>query len=685
MVVTTERDGPTGLVIVDNPPVNALSRDVREGLIKAIETLDRDDTIDVIAIACAGRTFIAGADIREFAEPPQPPLLPAVVAAIEGAATPVVAAIHGTALGGGLEIALAAHARVAMPGAKVGLPETSLGVIPGAGGTQRAPRLIGIKAAIDLVLSARPVSAEAALKSGLIDRIMKGTPFAVARAAAEAMRTGELPARRTGALPPPEAQSEAIAAKRAELAERPGTLAARAALDAIAGATRPIAEGEAQERELFETCRQSDERAALVHVFFAERAAPKIPEVSENQPRPMNTVGVVGGGTMGSGIAAAALIGGHDVLMVERDEAGAIRGRDAVNGILDGAVRRSRLAPEARAARRFEAGTDMATLSEADIIIEAAFEDMGVKKDIFARLDRVARPGAVLATNTSYLDVDEIARATSRPQDVIGLHFFSPAYVMRLLEVVIGAQTAADTVATAFAFGKGLGKVAVPSGVADGFIGNRIFLAYRRSADIMMEDGASPYAIDRALVNWGFPMGPYQAGDFAGQDIAWATRKRRAATRDPSERTVRIPDLICERGWFGRKSGRGFYLYPEGAATGEPDEAVLAIVDDERRRKGIAPRNFTEDEIVRRVLCTMVNEGARAVDDGTARRPSDVDAVMVNGYGFPRFRGGPMKAADIAGLPEILADLERFAADDPVAYTHSSLIEERVRWGTSLV
>jgi 3-hydroxyacyl-CoA dehydrogenase len=376
---------------------------------------------------------------------------------------------------------------------------------------------------------------------------------------------------------------------------------------------------------------------------------------------------------------------GYDVLMVERDEAGAVRGRDTVAGILDGAQRRGRLSEAERAARRFETGTDFEVLSAADLVVEAAFEDMGVKKEIFARLDRTTRAGAVLATNTSYLDVDEIARATSRPEDVVGLHFFSPAYVMRLLEVVVGERTAADVVATAFTFGKALGKVCVPAGVADGFIGNRIFIAYRRSADVMMEDGASPYAIDRALVNWGFPMGPYQAGDFAGQDIGWATRKRRAATRDPAERYVRIPDLVCERGWFGRKTGRGFYRYDENSKSGEPDDEILALVAEERARKGITPRDFTEEEIVRRILCTMINEGARAVDDGTARRPADVDVVMVNGYGFPRFRGGPMKAADLTGLPQILEDLRGFAADDPTAYAPARLIEERVKSGRSLV
>ncbi|MBJ3777478.1 3-hydroxyacyl-CoA dehydrogenase NAD-binding domain-containing protein [Acuticoccus mangrovi] len=685
MVVTTERHGKTGLIVVDNPPVNALSQAVRSGILEAVQTLDADPEIDVIALLAEGRTFIAGADIREFSAPPSEPLLPAVAAAIVGSATPVVCVIHGTALGGGFEMALASHARVALAGAKVGLPETTLGIIPGAGGTQRAPRLAGIVATADLVISGKPISAGEALKKGLVDRVVEGTPREAALAAAEAVRDGSLATRRTDALPPAEPAPDEIAGWRAELAARPGTFALEQAVSALEASSGPIEDGLATERLLFETCRASPERAARVHIFFAEREASKVPELKRAEPRPIARVGVIGGGTMGAGIAAACLLSGYDVTMVERDDEGAARGRATVEGVLDGSVKRGRLSADKRANMAFSAGSDFADLADCDLVIEAAFEDMAVKKELFGRLGEVARADAVLATNTSYLDVDEIAAASGRAGDVVGLHFFSPAYVMKLLEVVVGEKTAPDVVATAFTVAKRLGKIAVWSGVGDGFIGNRIFLAYRRTADIMMEDGASPYDIDRALVAWGLPMGPYQAADFAGQDIGWATRKRRAATRDPNERYVAIADKVCERGWFGRKTGRGFYLYPEGAKSGVPDPEVLALIEEERRAKGIVPRNFTDEEIVNRILCTMVNEGARAVDAGVARQASDVDVVMVNGYGFPRFRGGPMKAADIAGLPGILDDLKRFAADDATAFAPARLIEECVAAGRPLV
>lgn len=685
MVVSTEKDGTTGLVIVDNAPVNALSAAVRQGLMDAVTCLDDDPDVDVIAVIANGRTFIAGADIREFDKPPADPLLPALLKRVEGCETPIIAVIHGTTLGGGLETALACHARIALPGTKVGLPEINLGLFPGAGGTQRTPRLIGIKPTLDLVLSGKPIGADEALSLGLIDKIAGGEPRQVALAAADEVRSGALATRRTGALDPAAPDPSAIDAAKARFGEKPGGFAARQAIAAVDASSGPFEDGMAEERRLFETCRTSPERAALVHVFFAERAAPKVPAMDEASPRPVNRIGIIGGGTMGSGIAVAALLAGYRVQMVERDADGAARGAATVEKALDGAQKRGRLSEEKRAALSFDAGADMGALSSADLIIEAAFEDMAVKQDLFRTLDQVAKDGAVLATNTSYLDVNEIAAATSRPDDVVGLHFFSPAYIMKLLEVVVADKTAPDVVATAFAVAKRLGKIGVWAGVADGFIGNRIFTAYRRTADIMMEDGASPYDIDRALVAWGFPMGPYATGDLAGQDIGWAARKRRAPTRDPNERYVRIADLICENGWFGRKTGRGFYRYEEGARTGTPDEEVLALIQKERADKGIKARPFSDEEIVRRVIATMVNEGARACEEAIARQPSDIDVVLVNGYGFPRFRGGPMKAADLMGLQTLLTDLNRFAKDDATAFTPSRLIEKAVADGRSLV
>jgi 3-hydroxyacyl-CoA dehydrogenase len=683
MAVSIERAGRVALVTVDNPPVNALSQEVRAGLLEAFRTLAAEPA-EAVAILATGRTFIAGADIREFSGPRLDPPLPEVLSAIEALPVPVVAVLHGTALGGGFEVALAAHARVALPGTRVGLPEINLGIFPGAGGTQRTPRLAGVVTAVDLILSGRHVPAEEALDLGLVDRIMQGTPREVALAAADAALAGTLPVRRTSSLPAPEPSPDLIATRRKALEGKPGSFAALRALDAIEAASGPFDAGMAQERALFEACRASPERSALVHIFFAEREAPKVETGAE--PRPVEQIGVIGGGTMGSGISAAALLSGYAVTIVERDAAAAERGRKAVAAVLDGAEKRGRLTAEARAGMVFRTSTDYADLALADLVIEAAFEDMDVKRDIFRRLDAVAKPGAVLATNTSYLDVDAIAAVTERPGDVVGLHFFSPAYIMKLVEVVIAAETAPEVTATAFAVAKRLGKIAVPSGNADGFIGNRIFTAYRRTADILMEDGASPYAIDAALRAWGLPMGPYEAGDLAGQDIGWAARKRRAPTRDPAERYVRIPDLVCERGWFGRKTGRGFYRYPEGAKTGEPDDEVLALVAAERERRGISPRDFAPEEIVRRVLLTMVNEGARALEAGIARRASDIDVVLVNGYGFPRFRGGPMKAAEgIGDAAAVLDALSALAREDPVAFRPSGWIEAMAGKGLTLL
>ena len=423
--------------------------------------------------------------------------------------------------------------------------------------------------------------------------------------------------------------------------------------------------------------------AGLEHARRAEQAAADVPEAAAAAPRPVRDIGVVGGGTMGAGIAVAALRAGYRVDMVERDAAGAARGRANVESILDGLVARQRLAADARDGllARFDAASDYAVLREADLVIEAAFEDMAVKQAVFAELDRVCRPGAILATNTSYLDVDAIAAGTSRPQDVIGLHFFSPAHVMKLLEIVVPARAAADVVASAFDLATTLGKIPVRAGVCDGFIGNRMLAAYRQAANVLLEDGASPYAIDAAIRGLGFPMGPFQVYDLAGGDINWAMRKRQAATRDPRLRYVQIADRLCERGWFGQKTGRGWYRYAPGERTGTEDPDVLAIVDAERVRAGVTPRSFSPADIVRRYMAAMVNEGANVVHEGIALRPLDVDVVLLNGYGFPRHLGGPMHYADTVGLASILADIESYAADDPLFWQPSPLLRQLVAQG----
>lgn len=658
------------VIAVDNPPVNALSQAVRTGLAEAVARLSGDDQARAGVIYGAGRTFIAGADIREFGKPMAEPFLPDVIAAIEACKKPVVAALHGTALGGGLEVALGCHARVALASAKVGLPEVTLGILPGAGGTQRLPRIAGAAAALDLITSGRHVAAVEALKLGIVDAVVDGDdPLAAGLAHARRLADGEATGRRSGEIDPGAKDEALFADWRAKTKKSArGQISPMVAIDAIEAAyDLPFNEGMARERELFKELMASDQRAGLIHAFFAERAVAKIPEAEAASPREVASIGVIGGGTMGSGIAVAALNAGLPVTLVERDEASVERARGIVSKLLDDGVRRGKLSEARRdqiLSRDFSTATDYSALAETDLVIEAVFEDMDVKKDVFRRLDGIAKAGAILATNTSYLDVNEIAAATSRPQDVIGFHFFSPAHVMRLLEVVVADKTAADVVATGFALAKKLRKVAVRAGVCDGFIGNRLLNTYRKAADYMVEDGASPYQIDAALVAFGFPMGPFAVSDLAGLDIAWAGRKRRAATRDPRERTVGIADRICERGWFGQKTGRGYYLYEPGARRGSPDPEVEAIIAAEREAKGIVPRSFTDEEIVSRYMAAMINEAAKIVEEGIALRPLDVDVTMLAGYGFPRWRGGPMQYADRLGLDTVLAELRRLSAED---------------------
>ncbi|MFM0520884.1 MULTISPECIES: 3-hydroxyacyl-CoA dehydrogenase NAD-binding domain-containing protein [Caballeronia] len=691
-VVTQELRGRILVVTIDNPPVNALGANVRYELQLAIEAAETNAAVDAVLLLGAGRNFIAGADIREFGKAPLPPSLPDVCNQIEACGKPVVAAIRGAALGGGLEIALAAHYRIALADAKLGLPEVALGLLPGAGGTQRAPHLLGAKAALDLMLSGRHLGAKEAHAIGLIDRIGEGDDVLTEGLAyTRALLTARAPARRTrdaNGLADHVASRAAIDVARAETSKKSrGLFAPLRIVDAVRAALEsPFDEGLRHERQLFLQCLDSPQRAGLVHAFFAEREVLKAPETRDAKPRAIASVGVVGGGTMGAGIAVAVLDAGLPVTMIERDDAALARGRAHVEKVYEALIAKGRMTPETRAAvlARFSGSTSYDALGAADLVIEAVFEDMAVKQAVFAELDRVCKPGAVLATNTSYLDIDEIAASISRPADVVGLHFFSPANVMKLLEVVVPAQVSADVVATAFELAKKLRKVPVRAGVCDGFIGNRVLAVYRAAADHMMEDGASPYQIDRVLREFGFPMGPFQVSDLAGGDIGWATRKRRAATRDPKARYVQIADRICERGWFGQKTGRGYYLYPDGARSGVPDPEVEAIIDAERERAGIAPRAFTDDEIIRRYMAAMINEGANVVHEGIALRPLDVDVTFLYGYGFPRHRGGPMKYADSIGLAKVLADIREFAKEDPIFWKPSPLIVELVEQGETL-
>ncbi|WP_341314931.1 3-hydroxyacyl-CoA dehydrogenase NAD-binding domain-containing protein [Paraburkholderia sp. IMGN_8] len=688
-VVTRELRGKVLLVTIDHAPVNALSADVRRGLLAAIEAADADKAVEAVLIVGAGRNFIAGADIREFGKPPVPPSLPDVCNRIEACSKPVVAAIHGAALGGGLEVALAAHYRLAVEGAKLGLPEVQLGLLPGAGGTQRTPRLVGAQAALELILSGRHVGAKEAHALGLVDRLgSSGDILAEGLAYVHELLAAHAPARRTrdaNALTDRAAGLAAVATARAETAKKSrGLFSPMKIVDAVEAAIeQPFEDGLRFERKLFLQCIDSPQRAGLIHAFFAEREVLKAPETRDAKPRALGKIGVVGGGTMGAGIAVAVLDAGLPVTMIERDDASLARGLAHIEKVYDGLISKGRMNAAAKAdvMTRWSGSTSYDALADADLVIEAVFEDMSVKQAVFAELDRVCKAGAVLATNTSYLDIDTLAASISRPTDVIGLHFFSPANIMKLLEVVVPGQVSADVVAIAFELAKKLKKTPVRAGVCDGFIGNRALAVYRAAADAMMEDGASPYQIDQAVRAFGFPMGPFQVVDLAGGDIGWATRKRRAATRNPQARYVQIADRLCERGWFGQKTGRGFYLYAEGSRSGMPDPEVEAIIDAERKRAGIAPRSFTDEEIMRRYMAAMINEGANVVHEGIALRPLDVDVTFLYGYGFPRYRGGPMKYADMVGLPTILADIREFAKEDPLFWQPSPLLVELVERG----
>lgn len=688
LAVNTALNGAILVVTIDNPPVNALGQAVRQGLAAAIAQAEADDAVAAVLLVGSGKAFIAGADIREFGKPPVPPSLPEVCGAIENCSKPVIAAIHGAALGGGLEVAMSAHYRLALPAASLGLPEVLLGLLPGSGGTQRAPRLMGVKPATELMLSGKPLNAKAALAAGLVDRLAEGTdPVAAGLAYANELLAQKAPVRRTRdiAIANPTEALAALDALKAETAKKSrGLFSPLKIIECVQAAVQqPFDEALAFERAQFIACVASPQRAGLVHAFFAEREVAKVPEAKLAAPRAFSTIAIIGGGTMGAGITVSALDAGFAVTMIERDAESIARGRKNVEKVYDGLIAKGRMTAEAKAAimARYTPSTSYDDIAQVDLVIEAVFEDLEVKKAVFRELDRVCKPGAVLATNTSYLDIEAIADATQRPQDVIGLHFFSPANIMKLLEIVVPSKVSPDVVATAFELAKKLKKVPVRAGVCDGFIGNRILAVYKQAADYLMEDGASPYEIDAAVRSFGYPMGPFQVTDLAGGDIGWATRKRRAATRNPAARYVEIADRICERGWFGQKTGRGFYLYPEGARVGQPDPEVLAIVDAERQKKGVTPRSFTEEEILRRYMAAMVNEGAKVVEEGIALRPLDVDVTFMSGYGFPRHRGGPMQWADMQGLPKILADIESFAKEDPLFWEPAPLLVRLVKEG----
>jgi 3-hydroxyacyl-CoA dehydrogenase len=688
-VVTTELRGEVCLITVNHGPVNALSSAVREGLLRAIKLAESEAHCAAIVLCGAGSHFSGGADIREFGKMDLRPPLPKLCAVIESCPKPVVAAIQGVCLGGGFELALSAHYRLAAEDARLGLPEVLLGLMPGAGGTQRSTRLVGARAALDLMLSGRQISGREALRLGLIDCTVNGAVVDAAVAfAKEVADKGDVPRRTRDAvagLMQSEANRRAVEEARTEAVRKfRGLFSPFKIIDAVEAAlTEPFEDAMAIERRYFLEAVSSPQCAGLVHAFFAEREVAKAPENRASEQRPVASVGVIGGGTMGAGIAVAVLSAGLPVVMIERDDTALNRGRAIVESILDGLAKKGRLKDDDKTAimSRFGGATSYEALSNVDLVIEAVYEDMAVKKEVFAKLDRFCKPGCVLASNTSYLDINEIAASIPRSQDVVGLHFFSPAHVMKLLEIVVPEKVRADVVATSFALAKALKKVPVRSGVCDGFIGNRILATYRLAIDYMMEDGASPYQIDKALRDFGYPMGPLQVSDLSGGDIGWATRKRRAATRDPQQRYVQIADRLCERGWLGQKTGRGWYLYPDGSRNGFSDPEVEAIIDAERQRVGINPRLFEDSEIVRRVMAAMANEGAKILEEGIALRPLDIDVVFLHGYGYPRHRGGPMRYADTVGLENVLKDIREFEKEDAFFWRPSELLVSLVKEG----
>ena len=678
-----------GIIIIDNPPINALGIDVRKGLISCIDEADANADVKAVIIHANGRTFPPGADITEFGKPPLEPHLVATCSHVENCSKPVIAALHGTVLGGGFEITLSAHFRIAMPKTKFGLPEVGLGILPGASGTQRVPRITGAAAALDMMISGKPFNAKKALGLGLIDKITDNENILNAAIEyAQDIISNNTPINRvcdrTDGFADADKYAAEIAATRAQLDKKGGLFCHYAIVDCVETAAKlPFNKGLIYERDKIMACMRTDEHAALVHVFFAERKSPKPPEAKRAKPLDIAELGIIGGGTMGAGIAVAALNSGLNVTMVERDEDSIKRGIKNVEKVYLRNIEKGRMNADQMAAvmARFSPTTNYNDLSQVDMVIEAVFERMDVKKAVFTELDKVLKPGAILASNTSYLNVNELAALTKRPAEVIGLHFFSPANIMRLLEIVVPDNVSDQTVSTAFAFAKKLGKVAVRAGVCDGFIGNRILGKYAQAATNMMEDGASPYRMDKVIRGFGYPIGVYQMFDLAGGDIGWDTRKRLAATRDPAERYVHIDDRICENGWFGQKTGRGYYIYENGARIGTEDPEILAIINKERKIAGITPHDFSDEEIMETYMAAMINEAANVLHEGIALRPSDIDVTFIYGYGFPRHKGGPMQYADTIGLNKVLATIERLSQDDANFWVASPLLKQLVADG----
>lgn len=679
--VRLERSDGIGLILVNHPPVNALSRAVSFGLIEALAAFTADDTLRAAVLACDGRTFVAGADINEFDQTPQHGESPLrmFLRALDACGKPVVAALHGTALGGGFEVALACHARVIAPDGHVGFPEVRIGLIPGAGGTQRTPRLVGPLVALDLVTSGRHVPADEAMVLGLVDEVATDPRRAAITRAGQLAAAGHLPRVSDRAIPAfDRAAFDAAVARAAKRAR--GALAPVRAADAVTFAlTSSLPDGMAHEAALFRELTGGPQSRALRHLFRAERIAARPPQGVA--PWPVRRVGVVGGGTMGSGISVALTNAGLDVTLVEVTAPAADAARQHVHAVYDRQLRTGRLSERLHEERtgRIRYETELRALRDSDLVIEAVIEDLEAKRAVFRALSGIVRRDTVLASNTSYLDVNLLADEVDAPERVLGMHFFSPAHVMRLLEIVRPERALPEALATALDIARRLRKQAVVAGVCDGFIGNRILAKSRAQAEYALEDGALPAEVDAALEAYGMAMGIFAVLDLAGLDVDWADRKRRAATRDSRERVVPVFEQICEKGRFGQKTGRGFYIYQDGQRL--PDPEVTALVEAASAARGIARRKVTPEEIQQRVHAATVNEGAKVLSDGIAARPSDIDVVLVHGYGYPAWRGGPMHEADAIGVSTILRRVEALHAASGPGWAPAPLLVEMAATG----
>ena len=682
------QDGEIAVITMENPPVNGLGFDLRTGIDAGIRRAMADTSVKAVVLTGTARAFSGGADIREFNSPKSTasPNLMELITLIEGADKPVVAAVGGLALGGGNELALGCHYRVCAPGTLIGLPEVNLGLLPGAGGTQRLPRVVGAAKALDMIVSGAPIKAEEAFRLGYCSKLVDGDLVAGAIVfAREVVASGAArPKIRDKAVDPastPGGADAFFAQAREHVAKTyRGYPAPMKNLECVEAAVKkPFDEGMQVERTLFEELLRSTESASLRHAFFAERAAAKIPDVPEDTPtRPVKSAAVIGAGTMGGGITMNFLNAGIPVTLLETKQDALDRGIATIRKNYEGTAKKGRMTQE-QVEQRMAMITptlSYAALAQADIVVEAVFEDMAVKQTVFETLDATMKPGAILASNTSTLDVDRIAGFTKRPQDVIGTHFFSPANVMRLLEIVRGKATAKDVLATTMALSKKIKKVGVVSGVCDGFIGNRMIEQYSRQAGFLLEEGCTPQQVDGALERFGFAMGPFRMGDLAGNDVGWYIRKRRYLEK-PDLRYSKTADLLCEMGRYGQKTSAGWYDYKPGDRTAYPSPVVETMLVEERARLGVTPRQVSDEEIVHRLLFAMVNEAAYILEEGIAMRASDIDIIYLTGYGFPRYRGGPMFYADTVGLPKVVEIMNGFAANpnaDPSFWTPAPLL-----------